>query len=247
MRGSVPAQHTPRRATGLPRLALADGTVEALKWLGLVLMTLDHVNKYLLHDAVAWLYDLGRLAAPLFGFALAYNLARPGTLARGAYPRTLKRLALSGSVATVPFVALGGLGWGWWPLNIMAMLFVAAACMYLVEQGGALRMALAALLFLVGGGVVEFWWAGVAMCLAAWRYCRHPGWWSLVLWVAATAALFVINRNLWALAALPAIFAAAHLPMRLPRLKLAFHVYYPAHLAVLWGLSRCILLAQSAP
>ena len=31
----------------LPRLVLSDGTVEALKWLGLILMTGDHINKYL--------------------------------------------------------------------------------------------------------------------------------------------------------------------------------------------------------
>jgi hypothetical protein len=28
------------------RLVVADGTLEALKWLGLVLMALDHVNKF---------------------------------------------------------------------------------------------------------------------------------------------------------------------------------------------------------
>ena len=38
--------------SALPSLSLSDGAIEALKWLGLVLMTLDHVNKYLLHDSV---------------------------------------------------------------------------------------------------------------------------------------------------------------------------------------------------
>jgi len=57
--------------------------------LGLALMTLDHINKHLLHERVTALFDLGRMALPLFGLVLAYNLARPGTLERGVYIRVL--------------------------------------------------------------------------------------------------------------------------------------------------------------
>ena len=35
----------------LPRVAVSDGTLEALKWLALLLMAADHTNKYLLRDA----------------------------------------------------------------------------------------------------------------------------------------------------------------------------------------------------
>ncbi|RYF37261.1 MAG: hypothetical protein EOO38_26620, partial [Cytophagaceae bacterium] len=38
-----------RSQVRLPRLVVADGSIEALKWLGLLLMTGDHVNKYLLN------------------------------------------------------------------------------------------------------------------------------------------------------------------------------------------------------
>ena len=48
------------------------------------------------------------------------------------------------------------------------------------------------------------------------------------------ASLYVINRNLWALAAFPIIFAAGQVKMGLPRGRLGFYVYYPAHLALLW-------------
>ena len=70
-------------------------------------------------------------------FVLAYNLVRPGTFERGAYPRTMKRLALFGAVASVPFIALGGLFAGWWPLNVLFTLLVITATLYLVERGGA--------------------------------------------------------------------------------------------------------------
>lgn len=227
-----------RRAFALPRLVLTDGTVEAMKWLALILMTVDHVNKYLLHDRFTAAFDVGRLAMPLFAFVLAYNLSRPGTLARGVYGRTAKRLTLTGTVATVPFVALGGLLFHWWPLNILAMMLLACSIMFLIETGGKLRCATAIVLFIVGGGFVEFWWPALLMCLAAWRYCKSPSWTALVVWVAATVALYAINRNMWALGAFGIIFGAPHVRLPVGRLRYAFYAYYPAHLAALWVLSR---------
>jgi hypothetical protein len=221
-----------------PALVLSSGSIEALKWLALLLMTLDHVNKHLLHNSVTELFAAGRLALPLFGFVLGYNLARPGALASGAYARTARRLAVFGGIATLPFVALGGLGWGWWPLNIMATLLVATACAWLIDVGGTTRLLAAATLFIVGGALVEFWWPGVAACLLAWAYCRRPSWWMPALWVGALASLYLVNRNLWALAALPLIFAARYVEMNLPRGRNTFYVYYPLHLAVLSGLTQ---------
>jgi len=223
-----------------PALLLSSGTLEALKWLALLLMTLDHVNKYLLHASVPELFAAGRLALPLFGFVLGYNLARPGALASGGYLRTARRLAVFGSIATIPFIALGGLGWGWWPLNIMATLLVATLCAWLIEVGGPVRLAAAAAVFIVGGALVEFWWPGLAACLLAWAYCRRPSWVTLALWVGALASLYVINGNLWALAAAPLIFAAGQVKLTVPRGRLGFYVYYPAHLAVLWVLARLL-------
>ena len=219
-----------------PALDVPDGTLEALKWLGLVLMTLDHVNKYLLHGAHPALFAAGRLALPLFAFVLGCHLARPGALAVGVYRRTATRLAAVGAIATVPFVALGGLGWGWWPINILGTLAVAVLCAWLLELGGTARIALAAAVFVVGGSLVEFWWPGVAACLLAWAYCRRPGWWRLGLWAATLAALWIVNRNLWALGALPLIFAASMLRLRVARIWWFFYLYYPVHLGVLWFL-----------
>ena len=144
-------------------LHVPDGTVEALKWLALALMTGDHVNKYLFNGTLPFLFEAGRLALPLFVFVLAYNLARPGAFERGAYTRTMKRLAVFGAVASVPFVALGGLAAGWWPLNVLFTLLVVTACAYLVEKGGTLHLVGAGLVFLVGGGLVEYWWPAIAL------------------------------------------------------------------------------------
>ena len=223
-----------------PALVFTDGGVETVKWFALACMLLDHVNKYLLDGAEPALFALGRFALPLFGFALAYNLARPGALARGAYRRLLPRLAAFGVIASRFFIALGGLGWGWWPLNIMFTLFVAAAVLWLLEVRSSSAIAGAIVLFLVGGLFVEFWWPALACIVAAWLYCRRATWLRFVGWIAATGSLYLINDNLWALAALPALFLLARVSVTLPRMRWLFYLFYPAHLAVLWVIRELI-------
>ena len=225
----------PARQSSLlpPKLLLSDGSIEVLKWLGLVLMTLDHVNKHLLHSSVPALFDLGRTVMPIFAIVLAYNLARPGTLENGVYQRVMKRLAIAGALATPPFVALGGLGWGWWPLNIMAALLAATCAMYLWERG-AWRRALAIALFAFGGALVEFWWPALAIAVGAWSYFRRPNWPALLFALAGLVALYDINKNVWALAVLPLIVLASRIDLRVPRARWVFYAFYPLHLAVIW-------------
>lgn len=226
----MPSDHAHLRH---PPLIVAPGTLEGIKWLALVFMILDHVNRFLLGERVAWMYDAGRLAMPLFAFVLAYNLARPGTLSAGVHVRTMKRLALAGAIATPPFIALANLKLGWWPLNILFTLLVATATIYLIEKGGSVRLAAAAALFLAGGGLVEFWWAGLAFCLAAWWYCQTRTVTALLVWVAASASLYLVNGNLWAMASIPIALAATLVDLRVPRIRHLFYVLYPAHLIIL--------------
>ncbi|WP_264857423.1 TraX family protein [Burkholderia cenocepacia] len=215
-------------------LRMSDGSLELLKWLALVLMTGDHVNKYLFNGTIDWLFDAGRLCLPIFVFVLAYNLARPGVFERGAYPRTMKRMALFGVVASVPFIALGGLGGGWWPLNVMFTLLAITATLYLVERGGVGNLVSAGLVFLVSGSVVEYWWPAIVLGLAVWSYCKRPTWTAAAVALLALAALWFINRNLWALAVLPLLLVASRIDLSMPRLRWAFYAYYPLHLAALW-------------
>lgn len=92
----------------------------------------------------------------------------------------------------------------------------------------------------LAGSTVEFWWPALAVTLFTWSYCRRPRWSMLLLWGGSLAALCVIHRNLWAMAALPMIFAASQVRIDVPRGRLGFYVYYPTHLALLWGLARLL-------
>ena len=226
--------------TGRPAIVEQDGTIEALKWLGVVLMTLDHTNKYFFNETLPGVFELGRLTMPIFGFVLAYNLARPGCLAKGAYGRTMKRMALYGLLATPFYMILGAgqLVFGWFPLNIMAMLFVATASLYLVELGGRRAILAAEVVFLLGGILGEFWWIGQAVVMTAWWYFRSGRHIALVSVIVATALLFVINRNFYAVFSIVLLVGAQYANVRIPRLKNIFYAYYPLHLAVLCGIHK---------
>ncbi len=222
------------------RIVVADGTLEALKWLALILMTLDHVNTYLFERALPGAFQAGRLAMPLFSFVIAYNLARPDALQRGLVGRTMTRLAFFGLLATPFYIGLGKLAHGWWPLNIMFTFLVAAGTISLLQRGGAANVVAAAVLFLVGGALVDYSWFGLFFFLAAWWYCKAPGNLPLAFLLFAAALLYVINQNFWALAAMPIILSALRLRLSAPRIRYAFYLYYPMHLGVLLILSRYV-------
>ncbi|MCS8482967.1 TraX family protein [Pseudomonas aeruginosa] len=236
METSEPNIAAPSWGMSPPRLSIADGSIEALKWIALLLMTGDHVNKYLFNGTLPYLFEAGRLAMPVFVFVLAYNLARPGMAGQGAYKRTMFRLGLFGLLAMPAFVMLGSLMVGWFPLNIMFTLLVLTAVVALAERaraGSYIAGAGAVLVFLWGGGLVEFWWPAIALGLACWWYCKSPSWIALLAAVAACFSLTWINGNPWALAALLLVVGASRINLNVPRLRWVFYAYYPAHLVAL--------------
>jgi hypothetical protein len=223
-----------------PRLVVSDGTLEGLKWLALLLMVADHINKYGLHDASHALFNCGRIAMPLFVFVLSYNLARPDSFKNGAQTRTMKRLALFGFLATPPFMALGGLLAGWWPLNILFALLSLTAIIYSLEQQTITGYLIACTIFIVGGSSVEFWWPVLAFGIAVWWYCKTPQLTALIIAMVALFLLRLINGNDWALAALPVLFLSTTVNIPMPRYQWLFYYFYPVHLSLLWLWTRLI-------
>jgi TraX protein len=216
--------------------AMADGSLEAIKWAALVLMVFDHVNKYLYAEKLPVIFQLGRIVMPMFGFVLAYNLARPDALARGVHGRMLYRLTLMGLAASPMCIILNGMfvtANAWWPLNILFMLLLVVSLTYLIDRGGAKCYALATALFILGGAFVEYLWMGVLCCLGAWLFCRAASPSRLLLWFLGTLSLTVVNGNTWALVAIPIVLMAGRVVLRLPRRTWVFYTFYPAHLLLL--------------
>ncbi|MBT2320786.1 conjugal transfer protein TraX [Variovorax paradoxus] len=223
----VPARAKPQASTKV--WSISDGSLEALKWVGLLLMAGDHVNKYLLHEASPVLFALGRMAMPLFGFVLMVHLARPGAFEAGIHLRVMRRLAIFALLATPAFVHLVG----WWPLNILATLLLVTLIVWLLERDGRADRAAALIAFFMGGALVEFWWPALLCCLGAWAFLRRPSGLRLLLWTLATASLVIINGNFAALAALPLIWSASQVDIPIPRSRWVFYAFYPAHLSLI--------------
>ena len=219
-----------RAATWLSRSACG---LPAAKWLALFLMIGDHVNKYALQGQVPMLYELGRLAMPLFVFAFAYNLSRPGVIASEISSRVQLRLWLFGGLAAIPHAGLGAT-WGWWPLNIMFTLLVSLWLIEAIASRERRRMWIAAGLFVAIGAVVEFFWPALVLALSSWLFWRQPSLWRLAGVMLALGAVGWVNGNPHALVAIPVLGLLSALRLRVPRAKGLFYTAYPAHLLVLW-------------
>lgn len=218
------------------RPTISSGTQEALKWIAAVAMVIDHINTYLLDGGQAWMYDIGRLAMPMFGFVLAYNLAN---IAQEKISKLLSRLLIAATVSCAPFWALGH---PFWMLNILFLYAIATLCICMVDtpnkDGRVAAFLCAGVTLLVLGALVEFWWPGIIFTVAAWSYCKRGGIGAATLLVGATASLATVNDNSWALMVLPVIFFAPALDIRCPRIKHLFYLFYPAHLSAILLLSR---------
>jgi len=219
-------------------LHIDNGTLEALKWLALVLMTADHVNKYVFADSLPGLFELGRIAMPLFVLVLAYNLARPDAFQAGVHRRMGMRLAAYGALATLPYIAITGVLGGWWPLNMLFTMLLLTLICWLIDHGTAVHSLLAVVAFSLGGSLVEYWWPGVLLGLACWGYCKQDSRFRLALVMVATAALWPVNHNYWAMAFLPILLVAPRVQLYWPRYRHLFYLYYPAHLTVLWAFTN---------
>ncbi len=214
-------------------LIIDPGTMEAIKWLAVLLMTLDHINYHLLQGAYPWMYSAGRIALPLFAFALAYHLALPSTVGDRVALRVLERLLPIAVISSLPYLELNLFRIGLFPLNVLFTLAAGTAMVALIESSTKWGSPLAVVLFASLGAIVDYQWAGVGLFIACWQFFRQPG----LFWGAATVMLLVLlvkaNQNYWALASVPLIAQAFALKLPVRRIKGALYYYYPLHLYVL--------------
>ncbi|WP_131782060.1 TraX family protein [Legionella gresilensis] len=213
-----------------PQIKITDGTIEALKWLALLFMTIDHVNRIFFNPSYYPAFCIGRLAMPLFAFVFAYNLARPVKLTSKIYLKMSRRLLLFGLLATPGYIMMLHLK-SILPLNIMFTLWVAATTIFIYSQKGGQPLAFC--IFFVGSLFVEFSWPGVALSVSFWLYLRKPSILFATFILISYLLLNPVNNNNWAMATIPIIFLATLIDIHFPRLRYLFWIYYPLHLTVL--------------
>ena len=233
----MPSDVKPLAVLALARpapVAIDNGALESAKWIGLTAMTIDHVNTYLMHGAHPWMYQIGRVAMPLFAIALAAHLAVSSALEKnGPAARMTWRLAVFGFLAQIPFTLLRG---GPWPptlLNTMVLLLLVVAFLRLRAAGPRLRRAIAWTALLLVGAAVEFWWIGAALILAVRSWLMQPTAERAFAAAVALALLCALTMSVVPLAAPLIVYALARAHAAVPRARLLFYAYYPLHLAVL--------------
>lgn len=228
----------PSPTSGGP-FGFANGQLEALKWIALASMFLDHFGRHLLgYGHETWVFALGRVAFPLFVLVLALNLAREGDrVARAA--RTARRLAVWGAVAVLPSIWARGE-----PMlvNVLVTLALGAALCWALESRTPVVLRIA-----VGVAVaslyVEFGLAGVFLVPAIYLWATQGRKEAAVLagllylmtaWL--NASFGGLPALLGTLLCLPLAWGVRRLPISVPRLKLAFYLVYPLHLALIGAL-----------
>ncbi len=211
--------------------------MEAVKWLALLSMTIDHINRFFFNTEIYPAYCAGRLAMPLFAFILAYNLAKPEVGSSGLYTKVLQRLLFFGLIATPGYMAMRQLEQPF-PLNIMFLLAAAVGIFYFLDKEDKSHQLIALFIFLIGGFFVEYDWVGILFCVTAWSYCRKPTLLTLSGWLIAFLLLDFINNNHWASISLPVIWFATKIDLKIPRIRYLFYIYYPLHLSILYLLTK---------
>lgn len=193
---------------------------EAIKWIAVLLMTFDHVAKVIFGGYVPVLSELGRMAFPLFGMVMAYNLAQPGA----DVMKSVRRLSLWALIAQ----PVHAMAFGYWlPLNVLFSFAVAALAIWALISRKWVTLTLAAGVF---PAFVDYNWWGLLFVGFSWlAYTRSAAWFL----VPAYSTICLFNGNGWALAALPVALVVGQARFPLPRSRWAFYAYYVGHLAAL--------------
>jgi hypothetical protein len=239
-------------ATALRRsLTLLSGApLDFIKTAAAFFMVLDHSNTILLGRADVWLFRFGRIAFPLFCFAVAFHVIRDRDhrarslillLVFAVATQSIYAWAFGSVFGNVLFTLAAGSAIavylaGTYALLRHAILAAALAAVWLIpnfantaSDYGIAGMVFPATIVLT---VVEGWtylpWAiAFGVSLNAFPHAEGAGWW----FEPAIDAAFALVGGAIVIAASTSLIG---LPRFLPRY--ALHVFYPGHLALLAAL-----------
>lgn len=215
-------------------------TAAILKCLGIVFMTMDHIGTTGFPES-KWLPLVGRLAFPIFCFFLAEGCAY--TRSRRRY---FLRLLIFAILSEVPFqLAVQG-RMGFYGQNVLFTLLLGGIAVVLWETSDGGRrwwnlLGLAGICLLAEGLGTDYASFGVLLVLIFYVFSgdfpRQAG-------VAAFLTVGYVTFGRMGVIELAAIAALLLLKQyngrRGPAMKYLFYAFYPAHLLVLWGISRVL-------
>ncbi len=216
-------------------------TNNQLKIIAMITMTIDHIGMLLFPRVLLFRY-IGRLAFPVFAYMIA-----EGCLHTRSLPKYLGGMAVIAAVCqVVSFVATRSL-----MMSVFATFSLSVGLIMLLKNarqkqtvGAKLLFGLAVAVVLVITEVlpqllrgtdfgVDYGFIGVVLPVCVYAVC---GKWAKLAVSAAVLSLLAYNSwygQWFALLALP-LLALYNGQRGKWRLKWAFYLYYPAHLAILW-------------
>lgn len=242
---------------------LSDAQLDAVKVMAVVLMVVDHIDFYFFGRSILWMTVLGRGAFPLFCYALAVAMTRipPAETLSYVFKKYLPRLLLAAAVAepisrytrdagelNVLFTLLFGAIFAaallrLWPCMQQLALWGMAAGTLVPPfcEFGLPGMALPAMILLwlrgnrriLPAGLVLLYLCNVAPVLHG-RGLGDPAFFDSTAFEAGI--VFGIGGFVASAAALQLACGFFTGPRFLH--KYTLYIFYPAHLAVLWALSR---------
>ncbi len=86
-------------------LRISNNSLTAMKLIGIAAMLIDHFNAFIHPNYNQILFEIERIALPLFALVLGYNLAR---IPSDKIPKIMLRLLMFGILATPIYIILSG-------------------------------------------------------------------------------------------------------------------------------------------
>lgn len=189
-------------------------------------MLAEHVDRFLLQGRYN-LDTLGRLAFPLFAFALCFNLARSDRVGQ-----SIRRLLVFGVLTQIWYQSLQD----HFVLNVLFTFALPLLSVHAIQRWGWFGLPVA-----VGAAAAawfaEFWVIGYFLVIALYAWARRP---TLPLWATfgvLVALLCLLNGNGYALGAIAVVYLVSLLQVQLPRIRGVFYWIYLAHFALIAGLA----------
>lgn len=222
-------------------LELSSAQQEFLKWLAIVSMTFDHINKLIFASGLPAFSQFGRLAFPLFCYLIAFNVVRRGAAPQRYFLPLLIFGVLSQSIYSWAFEGD--------ELNIFFTLFLGAGYLWLVSwlkvkgRSSIIAHVLAVCFLAVPASFVSYQFFGPFLIPILAGFLKKP----TVLSVLGTGFYLMLTNNflpisVYTLLLLPAVLTAPRLPLRLRRSnKWIFYGFYPIHIIVLASLEKFVL------
>ena len=214
-----------------------------LKIIALICMTIDHIG-YILLPHMQILRIIGRLAFPIYAYMLAEGCRY--TRSMGKY---LGALFLTALVCQISTFLAGSLY-----LNIMVTFTLSVSLVWLLQTAqktGALWAKLAFLLALAGAFFlaellpfllpgtdygVDYGFPGIFLPVGLYLCKNKTQKLALMAIILALLSGFIWDIQWYSLLALP-LLASYNGTRGKWKLKWLFYAWYPAHLAVLWGIA----------